>query len=128
MALLSGVTCPAKLGGIFGLSCYLLLQGKIREMVPAENPNKETKIFMGHGDADQVVQYRWGKTTAERLKEWGWNVDFRTYPYVALLSVYHEQWGYWETSSNADMRDHLHTSIRSCVDELTISQGLAALG
>lgn len=39
-SLLSGVTCPVKLGGIFGLSCYLLLQGKIREMVPKENSNK----------------------------------------------------------------------------------------
>ena len=40
MSLMSGVTCPTKLGGIFGLSCYLLLQGKIRDMVPKENPNK----------------------------------------------------------------------------------------
>lgn len=34
---------------------------------------------MGHGDADQVVKYVWGQKTAEILKEWGWNVDFRTY-------------------------------------------------
>ncbi|KAI9709907.1 MAG: hypothetical protein M1820_002984 [Bogoriella megaspora] len=80
MALFSGVTCPQKLGGIFGLSSYLLLQGKIRDMVPAENPNKETPIFMGHGDADPVVRYDWGKRTAEKLKEWGWNVDLKTYP------------------------------------------------
>lgn len=79
MSLLSGVTCPRKLGGIFGLSCYLLLAGKIREMVPSENANKETPIFMGHGDVDQVVRYEWGQQTAQKLKEWGWNVDFRTY-------------------------------------------------
>ena len=79
MALFGGVTCPQKLAGIFGLSSYLLLQGKIRELVPAENPNKDTPIFMGHGDADMVVKYEWGKRTAEKLKEWGWNVDFRTY-------------------------------------------------
>lgn len=40
MSILSGVTCPTRLGGIFGLSCYLLLQGKVKDMVPAENPNK----------------------------------------------------------------------------------------
>ncbi|KAF2097773.1 acyl-protein thioesteras-like protein 1 [Rhizodiscina lignyota] len=80
MALLSGLTYEKKLGGVFGLSCYLLLKEKLRDIVPAENPNKETRIFMGHGDQDPVVQYQWGKNTAETLKEWGWDVDFKTYP------------------------------------------------
>ncbi|KAI9688270.1 MAG: hypothetical protein M1822_001777 [Bathelium mastoideum] len=80
MSLFCGVTCPQKLAGIFGLSSYLLLQGKLRDLVPAENPNKETPIFMGHGDADMVVRHEWGQKTADKLKEWGWNVDFRTYP------------------------------------------------
>lgn len=35
---------------------------------------------MGHGDADPVVKYEWGQRTAEKLKEWGWSVDFQTYP------------------------------------------------
>lgn len=34
---------------------------------------------MGHGDADPVVKYEWGVKTADKLKEWGWNVDFNTY-------------------------------------------------
>ncbi len=80
MSLLAGVTCPTKLGGIFGLSCYLLLAGKIREMVPAENPNKETPIFMGHGEADPLVRFEWGKSTAEKLKGWGWDVTLKSYP------------------------------------------------
>lgn len=79
MSLLSGVTAPHKLGGIFGLSCYLLLQGKIRDMVPAESPNKDTPIFMGHGDADPVVKYAWGLATAKTLKDWDWDVTFKTY-------------------------------------------------
>lgn len=49
MSLLSGITYPEKLAGVFGLSCYMLLQGKLRDMIPRENPNKETSIFMGHG-------------------------------------------------------------------------------
>lgn len=40
MSILSGLTAPTRLGGVFGLSCYLLLRGKVRDMVPAENPNK----------------------------------------------------------------------------------------
>lgn len=34
---------------------------------------------MGHGDADMVVKHEWGQKTADKLKEWGWNVDFNTY-------------------------------------------------
>ncbi|CAD0084829.1 unnamed protein product [Aureobasidium vineae] len=79
MSLMSGVTAPTRLGGIFGLSCYLLLRGKLRDMIPSENPNKQTPIFMGHGDADPVVRYEWGQATAKTLQEWGWNVDFKTY-------------------------------------------------
>ncbi|WPG97712.1 Hypothetical protein R9X50_00049300 [Acrodontium crateriforme] len=79
MSLLAGVTAPQKLGGIFGLSCYLLLQGKLQSMVPADSPNKATPIFMGHGDADQVVRYVWGQQTANKLKEWGWDVTFKSY-------------------------------------------------
>ena len=40
VSLMAGITSPTKLGGIFGLSCYLLLQGKLRGMVPESNPNK----------------------------------------------------------------------------------------
>lgn len=79
MSLMAGITAPTKLGGIFGLSCYLLLKDKVQSMVPADSPNKQTPIFMGHGDADPVVRYAWGQMTAEKLKGWGWSVDFRTY-------------------------------------------------
>lgn len=85
MSLLSGLTCPHKLGGIFGLSCYLLLKDKLRDMLPEGNANAKTKVFMGHGDADMVVRYEWGSKTADVLKEWGWEVDFRTYAYVYLF-------------------------------------------
>lgn len=79
MSLLAGVTCPTKLGGIFGLSCYLLLQGKLKEMVPANAPNQKTPIFMGHGDADPLVRVQWGLATADKLRSWGYEVDFKTY-------------------------------------------------
>ncbi|EMC94540.1 hypothetical protein BAUCODRAFT_35765 [Baudoinia panamericana UAMH 10762] len=79
MSLMAGITCPSKLGGIFGLSCYLLLKDKVQSLVPKESPNKDTPIFMGHGDADPVVRHEWGQLTANMLKQWGWNVDFKTY-------------------------------------------------
>ena len=79
MSLFAGITCPDKLAGIVGLSSYLLMEGKIKEYVPEENPNKETPIFMGHGDIDHLVKHTWGATTADILRGWGWTVDFQTY-------------------------------------------------
>lgn len=38
-------------------------------------------IFHGHGDADPVVQYKWGQDTVSKLKELGFkDVEFNTYP------------------------------------------------
>lgn len=87
MALLSGVTYKEQLGGIFGLSCYLLLQKKIKDMIPTNNPNQNTPIFMGHGDADQVVAHKWGKMSAEELEKHGYKVDFRTYKCVSKYPI-----------------------------------------
>ncbi|MCJ1393150.1 hypothetical protein MMC18_006022 [Xylographa bjoerkii] len=80
MSLFTGVTSPIKLGGFFGLSAYLLLYNKIKDFVPSSLPNKDTPVFMGHGDADPTVKYAWGQRTAATLKELGYGVDFRTYP------------------------------------------------
>ena len=80
MSVFSGITAPTKLGGIFGLSCYLLLHAKIKEFVAADSPNKETPIFMGHGDSDPLVKPEWGRMTAKLLREEGWNVELKMYP------------------------------------------------
>jgi len=82
MSLLSGVTSKNQLGGIFGLSCYLLLQKKIKDLIPESNPNQNTPIFMGHGDADQVVAHKWGQMSADELTKHGFKVDFKTYEYA----------------------------------------------
>lgn len=79
IAIVSGITCPQKLGGIFGLSSYILLRDKLRSMIPEGNPNQGTPIFMGHGDADAVVKYEWGVLTSEWLRKEGWPVEFKTY-------------------------------------------------
>ena len=80
MSVFSGITAPAKLGGIFGLSCYLLLHNKLAEFVPEKSPNKETKIFMGHGDSDPLVRPQWGQMTAKILKDMGYSVQLKMYP------------------------------------------------
>jgi predicted esterase len=91
MSLMAGLTCPQKLGGIVGLSCYLLLQSKIKNLIDhGDNVNKDTKIFMGHGDSDPVVKPQFGKMTADQLKEWGFDVDFKTYRSVSRSVVLDE--------------------------------------
>ncbi|MCJ1228810.1 hypothetical protein MMC12_005473 [Toensbergia leucococca] len=79
ISLFTGVTCPDKLAGFFGLSSYMLMHWKIKDMIPVENPNKETPIFMGHGDKDPLVKYDWGQKTATALESFGYKVEFKTY-------------------------------------------------
>lgn len=82
MSLFSGITAPQKLGGIFGLSCYLLLHSKFKELVAIDGPNKETPIFMGHGDSDPLVKPEFGQATARFLTREGYKVDLKMYRYV----------------------------------------------
>ncbi|KAF3052694.1 hypothetical protein E8E11_006900 [Didymella keratinophila] len=105
MSLLSGVTYKNQLGGIFGLSCYLLLQKKIKDMIPTENPNQNTPIFMGHGDADQVVAHKYGKLSSDELTSHGYKVDFRTYK-----GLVH--------SADADEIDHLEAYLKQQIPAL----------
>ena len=56
---------------------------KLKEYLPSDNPNKETPIFMGHGNADPLVKHEWGLQTAQALRDMGWTVNFNTYPGLA---------------------------------------------
>ena len=85
LALLAGITSPVPLAGVFALSAYLLMPGKVPGLVAeAEKTTKVDKsmpIFMGHGDMEPLVRCDWGRDTAKQLTDWGWtHVDFRSYP------------------------------------------------
>lgn len=83
MALVTGFASPVKLGGIFGLSCYLPLSPEqLKKHIPEGWPNQKTPLFMGHGDIDQVVKHQYGEKTASILKDMGVDVDFKTYQCV----------------------------------------------
>ena len=81
MSVFTGITTPHKLAGVFGLSCYLVMGNKVKELAKeAKEINKDTPFFMGHGDADDLVKPEWGQKTAEFLrKEFGFKVEFKTY-------------------------------------------------
>lgn len=85
MSLFTGVTTHHRLSGFFGLSAYLLLGHKLKDLVPADKPNQNTPVFMGHGESDPLVKFVWGKATAEELQGLGFKVDFHGYRYVCLF-------------------------------------------
>lgn len=79
MSILSGLTAPVKIGGIVGLSSWLLLNQTFKDHVPAGNINKATPVFMGHGDRDPMVRYELAVATKDKLKNLEYDVTFKTY-------------------------------------------------
>lgn len=80
VSLIGGLTSKFKLAGIVVLSGYLALSGQFQSLLPSPEFNKQTPIFMGHGDRDQVVHPALGNKSYEMLKEWGYDVKFKVYP------------------------------------------------
>lgn len=86
MSVFTGITGTEKLGGVFGLSCYLLLSDRIKRFTPEEWPNKRTPFFLAHGEDDEVVKFAYGERSAKMLTEIGLeDVTFNTYSYVSFL-------------------------------------------
>lgn len=81
MSLLAGSTYHSPLGGVVCLSGWLLRK---QSNVASWGTSKSTvPLFIGHGEADQVVLTSLGKETYDRIKverkEAGAAVDFKTY-------------------------------------------------
>ena len=86
ISLFTGITNKEKLGGVFGLSCYLLLSDRIKNLIPEEWPNKKTPFFLAHGTDDSVVQYAFGSLSSKAIKDLGVeDVDFHSYRCVFFL-------------------------------------------
>lgn len=85
MSLFTGITGEQKLGGVFGLSCYLLLSDRIKKYIPENFPNKDTPFFMAHGKEDEVVKYNYGVMSKDALVDMGINVEFHDYEYVPFF-------------------------------------------
>jgi lysophospholipase I len=79
-SIFAGLTAPFKLAGIVGLSAYLLLSLKFKDLLPKPEHNKETPIFMGHGDEDPVVRHELGKFSYDMLKGLDYNIQWKEYP------------------------------------------------
>lgn len=99
MSLFAGLTYPQsrRLGGVFGLSCYQLCEGKFDALraedaalakqaeaaSSADDKDRLPPVFMGHGQEDPLVKLEWGQQTAEGLRKKGFNVEWQEYPHLA---------------------------------------------
>ncbi|EFQ32750.1 phospholipase/Carboxylesterase [Colletotrichum graminicola M1.001] len=80
LSIFAGLTCPHRIAGIVGLSCWLPLSNKFAGLVPADKPNQDTPLFLGHGDADPLVRHELGALSAEALTKLGYKVTRKIYP------------------------------------------------
>ena len=78
LALLTGTRYGEKLAGIMGLSCYLLLAGRLAAERSAAN--QSTPIFLAHGLEDPIIVPMLGEHARASLEASGYSVEWHTYP------------------------------------------------
>ncbi|KAH7722529.1 phospholipase/Carboxylesterase [Aphelenchoides avenae] len=77
LAIYAALTYPQTLGGVVGLSSFLLQRTKL----PGDHKaNLKTPFFLGHGTNDFLVPLSYGQRTAEAIKVFNPNVTFKMYP------------------------------------------------
>jgi phospholipase/carboxylesterase len=78
LALFAGIRYGEKLAGIMGLSCYLLLAGRLA--AERATANQATPIFLAHGLQDPIVAPLLGEQARATLEAAGYPVEWHTYP------------------------------------------------
>ncbi|KJH52383.1 putative acyl-protein thioesterase 1 [Dictyocaulus viviparus] len=76
LALYAGLTYPYKLGGIIGLSSFLIQRDKLPGNHTA---NRSTPILLGHGSNDILVPLTFGQLTESLIKAFNPNVRLLVY-------------------------------------------------
>lgn len=64
------------LAGLITLSTYLATQGTLKR----HEANKNIPTLIGHGIQDPVVPEVLGQQAQAKMKEWGYKLDYKTYP------------------------------------------------
>ncbi|KAJ3104361.1 hypothetical protein HDU97_009334 [Phlyctochytrium planicorne] len=77
MTLLTSLLIEHELAGFVALSGYLPLSDEAEQL--AKDVNLKTPYFMGHGTSDNVVEFKWGEMSYEKLKAMGRDVTFKSY-------------------------------------------------
>ena len=77
MSLFTGLRQPSPLCAIIGLSCALPLASKLEGEAGARS--RETAIFIGAGESDEIVKPEHSKNTAKFLEQLGYKVEHKCY-------------------------------------------------
>ena len=64
------------IAGLMALSTYMALPDDAKNAVS----RKDLPIFMAHGSLDPVLQMAWGRSSADKLIESGYEVEWHEYP------------------------------------------------
>ena len=78
IALRLGLARRTGLCGVLVLSAYLLDAERLEDW--ASPQARQVPVFMGHGTQDPVVPVGLGQTSADRLRQAGYSVDWQTWP------------------------------------------------
>jgi len=78
ISLQTGLRQRERLAGIMSLSAYLPLSSKIEKERNAAN--NDVPIFLGHGNADNIVPLPLGIASRDRLLKLGYDLDWHQYP------------------------------------------------
>lgn len=68
------------MAGILVLSSFMLLSSKLPTLVPQPELNKQTPIFVAHGDADPMVPVNLAHESYAELQRQGYNASLKIYP------------------------------------------------
>lgn len=78
IALHTGLRHGKKLAGLLALSTYLALHETLD--AEASEANKDTAIWMAHGNYDPVIPFRFAEQSRDRLQQVGYKVAWHAYP------------------------------------------------
>ncbi len=77
------LTYPERLAGLIALSTYFAT----RDSIVPHAANASLPVMIGHGSQDSMVDERFGKQSAERLRELGHPVEYHEYPIEHSVSM-----------------------------------------
>ncbi len=76
VAIHTALQTDQNIAGLMALSTYMALPEDAATAVS----RKDLPIFMAHGKFDPVLRMEWGRSSADRLIEAGYSVDWHEYP------------------------------------------------
>jgi phospholipase/carboxylesterase len=78
IALQTALRFPQRLAGVLALSCYLPLNASVE--AERSQANRNTPIFMAHGQYDDLIPLPRAEQSREVLEKLGYKVEWKTYP------------------------------------------------